>query len=73
LPAPTRRQICSSRHVRRSIPHNLGVAQIAYPIPAQPLFVGMHYYLQALVPDSAAGNALSALVSNAIVATIGSR
>lgn len=53
--------------------HALGQGQFAYVVPTAPSFVGFAYYLQALVPVANAGNPLGALVTNALMAQIGSR
>jgi hypothetical protein len=48
-----------------------GVAKYRLPIPNNPGLVGLHFYNQAVVLDSQAGNALGAVMSDAAEGVIG--
>ena len=43
------------------------------PLPRDPQLTGVEFHARAFVPWAGAGNAARALVTNSIVATIGSR
>lgn len=49
------------------------VAPFTYTVPVNPLFVGFEFYLQAFVPDPAAGNPMQAQVTGSAKAHVGSR
>ena len=51
----------------------VGTATFGYPVPRAPSLIGMEYLFQAFVPDAAAGNALGAHVTNALLCVVGSR
>lgn len=48
-----------------------GTCSWQYQVPSHPLFLGVHLYFQALVPDPQATNQLGASVSNGIEVLIG--
>lgn len=50
-----------------------GQAPFSYTVPINPLLVGFHLNMQALVPDAAAANPLQAWVTEAIRGVVGSR
>lgn len=55
------------------VPAALPFATFTYTVPVNPLLVGFEFYMQAFVPDAAAGNAIGARVTGSAKARVGSR
>ena len=62
-----------SLDVTLPVPFSSAATQWSLPLPAAPGLVGGVVHAQAWVPDPGAGNAARALVTNALIATVGSR
>jgi hypothetical protein len=50
-----------------------GAGRFATVVPAAPVLTGVTFFAQAVAPFPGAPNALQALMTNAVVCTIGSR
>lgn len=55
------------------VPYAYPYTEFGFTVPASPQFVDYEWYLQALVPDPAAGNAIGAQVTGSLRAHVGSR